>query len=71
MGWASGGYLFGDLMDTLMKWVPDEKTRQLMYAEIILAFEKSDWDTQDECLGVDSAFDAALRALHPDWWEDE
>lgn len=39
--------------------------------KVIAAFVDSDWDTQDECLGRDEAYDAAMRELHPHWFEDE
>jgi hypothetical protein len=45
--------------------------RARMYIPIIESLEQSDWDTQDECLGLDPVFDVTMRSLHPNWdWED-
>ena len=71
MGWANGSELFGSVIKALKKEIPDEKTRVRVYKKLILAFEDSDWDTQDECRGDDPAYDKALKALHPNWYEEE
>lgn len=60
MGWASGSELFGSLIRTMRKHVPDAKVRTKVYKAMIKAFEDADWDTQDECEGMDPAFDKAL-----------
>jgi hypothetical protein len=39
--------------------------------DLIEIFEDEDWDTQDECMDVDEAYDEALRLLHPDWFDEE
>jgi hypothetical protein len=51
--------------------LPDAEVRQGVYAILIETFEDMDWDTQNECKGVDPAFDAALEAAHPDWYEPD
>jgi hypothetical protein len=71
MGWSSGSRLFSDLIDSLKKHITDEDTRQSVYEDFIEAFEDADCDTLQECEGEDYAFDAALKELHPDWFEDE
>jgi hypothetical protein len=57
----------GDIIESLKRHVPKEKTRIKIYKDIIGAMEDRDWDTQDECLGEDPACDKAMRELHPDW----
>jgi hypothetical protein len=67
MGWASGSELASRIIKATKKHVEDPKVRTEIYTEVIKAFEDSDWDTQDECMGEDAAFDAALKKLHPTW----
>ncbi len=67
MGWASGSTLFEKIISASKKRIPDKKIRKEFYVDIIEAFEEADWDTQDECFGSDSAFDKAIKELHPDW----
>ena len=69
MGWASGSELFSRLVKTMKKHVGDPEKRTAIYEEMIDAFEDADWDTQDECMGEDPAFDAAMKKLHPNWGE--
>lgn len=68
MGWASGSILFDKVIDAVEPHVPAEK-RKALYIELIGAFEDQDWDTQDECMGRDPEFDAALKELHPGWYD--
>ena len=67
MGWASGTYVMGDIIDGLFEDIKDGEVRKQVYKSIIRALETADWDTQDECMGQDSAFDEALAELHPEW----
>lgn len=71
MGWASGSRLFSEVIDVVQKHVLDEEERVNIYKGLIDAFEDADWDTQDECVGEDPAYDAALKELHPDWYDDD
>lgn len=71
MGWSSGSELFSEIISAVKPVVPDDALRQKIYAAIIPSFEDQDWDTQDECLGEDPAYDAAIKELHPDWGDDE
>lgn len=71
MGWASATYLVRRIVKLCQRTMPDPNERRSFYIEIIEFFEDEDWDTQDEMLGVDPAFDAAMRQIHPDWdWEE-
>lgn len=70
MGWSSGSRLLGDVIESLQKHVPDDEAREAVYVELIDAFEDFDCDTLDECTGEDEAFDAALKHVHPEWYEE-
>lgn len=70
MGWSSGTKIMSDIIDTIKPRVEDPESRRYIYHKIIMAFEVGDWDTQSECMGRDAAFDAALKDLHPSWFDD-
>lgn len=67
MGWASATEIVEKIIVSAKKSIPDKQTRKQFYKEIIEAFEDADWDTQDECLTKDKAFDEAIKEIHPDW----
>ncbi len=69
MGWSSGTELMSAVITAAKKAIPNEEARKTFYREVIEAFESADWDTQDECIGEDDAFDEAIKELHPDWLE--
>lgn len=71
MGWSSGTRLFSSVITAAKKAIPDMEKRKTLYKEIIDAFEDADWDTQDECMGEDGAYDEAIREMHPNWFEDD
>jgi hypothetical protein len=73
MGWASGSELYTRVIGATYHTVPDLDARTTLHKMLIEAFEEHDWDTQNECLGIDPAFDYALQELHPDWedWDEE
>jgi hypothetical protein len=48
-----------------IKHVPDEQTRTLLYRDIIDVLRAKDWDTMDECLGEDIAYDAIYNEMYP------
>ena len=61
MGWASGSQVMSDIIDGVKKQFPDNfETRKKLYILIIEALEMSDWDTQDECMEQDKAYDEAI-----------
>ncbi len=66
MGWSGGSSLMGDVIKTLQRYVKDAGQRQLIYEELISAFEMEDADTLEECLGDDPAYDLAFSTLYPD-----
>lgn len=69
MGWASGSRIMNEIIGAVQPHVADQAAREAIYRPIIDALEDSDWDTQDESMGLDPAFDAVLRGMHPDWFE--
>ncbi|MHC4302796.1 MAG: hypothetical protein ACYS7Y_36520 [Planctomycetota bacterium] len=72
MGWAGGTYVMRDIIEAFVaqEELPAD-LRARLYIPIIESMEGADWDTQDECLGLDPVFDVTMRELHPDWdWED-
>lgn len=71
MGWASGSRVFRQIMDGIIPEVADKEARKRVYRPIIEAFEDSDWDTQEECMGLDEAYDELLREMYPGWYDDE
>jgi len=71
MGWASGSELYREVIRAVQPRITCDAVRTVIHKELIVAFERHDWDTQGECEGIDPAFDAALAELHPDWGEDE
>ena len=71
MGWASGSSLMDEIIDAAVEVGIDDVTRKEFYEKIIEAFEDQDCDTLQECEGKDTAFDAAIKAVHPEWYEEQ
>lgn len=71
MGWASGSTLFSAVIESIQTHVDVPDIRIQIYIDLIEAFEEADWDTVDECMGEDPAFDVAVKQLHPDWFDEE
>jgi hypothetical protein len=71
MGWCGGSSLMEILIDSLKKNVKDAKKRIAIYEDMIRAFMDEDWDTVDECIGMDPAFDAALKRVDGAYFETE
>jgi hypothetical protein len=63
MGWASGSELMVEVIKALQKIEPSKTLRRRFYKHVILAFMDHDWDTTEECLNEDPAFDEALKAI--------
>lgn len=61
MGWGSGSSLFGTIIESVMEHVKDEETRYQIYLPIYEEFRSHDWDTTDECKGIDPAYDRIIR----------
>ena len=71
MGWASASRIMSDIIAAIQPRVSDKEARKAIYAPIIDSLEEGDWDTQDECLGEDEAYDEVLKEKHPGWYDDE
>lgn len=69
MGWAGGSTIVERLIPAIQEAVPNDKTRKALYDQLIDAFTDADWDTVDECMGIDSVFDEA--ANDAGWGGDE
>lgn len=70
MGWSRGSQVMEGIITALQPHMPDAEARQGVYEILIECFEDMDWDTQSECLKLDPAFDAAFKAMHPDWYAE-
>lgn len=70
MGWSSGSEVFGGIIKAMQASVPDATLRQDIYEKLIPILQDQDWDTEEDCLGADPAYDAALRKLHPGLYGD-
>lgn len=71
MGWARGSEHAEKLINVLIENIPDAEVRKIIYIDMIDAWYESDWDTQDEVLGIDPVFDAALKEVDPDFFDEE
>lgn len=61
MGWNSGGDLFDVIIESVMDNVQDKEIRKKIYKPIYEQFLSHDWDTDNECIGLDPAFDEVLK----------
>lgn len=41
------------------------------FVQLINLFEDYDCDTLHECKGINAEFDAALKGIHSNWYEEE
>ena len=66
MGWAGGSDLFDYVIMQGKKFIPEKINRKKFLKAMIEAFESHDWDTLDECLGLDDAYDEVYNELYPE-----
>lgn len=66
MGWASGSDVMTRIIKVVKKEVPSKTKRKVLYEGIVDALRDQDWDTLDECLGEDQAYDDVYNELFPD-----
>ena len=78
MGWSSGTELFDALIEAVSSTTLDKEERRAVYRRMLKAFTDADWDSPEECLGDDPAYDAAYKELYggdeeepPDECEEE
>ena len=58
-------------MNMIINEVEKFRSKKELYMGIIEALENEDWDCQQECMGKSKDFDAALKELHPELFEEE
>ena len=57
MGWASASSIMSDIIKAVKPIVPLKEDRKKIYKPIYDALVSKDWDTTDECVGKDEAYD--------------
>lgn len=65
MGWNQGSEIFDIIIKICVEHIPDKETRKKIYEPIFNSFCEQDWDTENECLGQDDAYDEVCH----DWLE--
>ena len=65
MGFSSATYIMEELINGLEPLIKDEELRKDVYIKIINALENADWDNANECCEQDTAYDKALKEVHP------
>jgi hypothetical protein len=69
MGWSSGTEIMNALIMSVQgRMTHDDKVA--FFQEAINIFEDNDWDSLEECLGEDDAFDEAVRNIRPEYFEE-
>lgn len=66
MSWASGSYLFSEIIESLIRNRVDPSIRAEIYTDLIDAFENADCDTLYECVGDDFVFDRIMKQKYKD-----
>jgi len=61
MSWKSGSSLASELIESIKENVALKDARTLVYFDLIEIFEAADYDTLEDCLGIDHAFDDAYN----------
>jgi hypothetical protein len=61
VGWSRGTEHMTAIIRSLREHVPDAVARKFVYRDVLKSFQDADWDAEHECLGLDAAFDAALK----------
>lgn len=71
MGWCGGSSIFSAVIKAAKRFIKDPKDRRKFYLALLPEFNAHDWDTQNECDGLDSVFDKILREQYPEFFEDD
>ena len=71
MGWARGSEIMNNIIHAVQPHVKDHDALKAIYIPIIKALDDSDWDTHDESMDIDPAFDEAMREVNPDEFEED
>lgn len=70
MGWSGGSDIGATLIRVAKKHVA-EASKPAFYKALIEALENHGCDTLGECMGIDPAFDKALKKHDPDLYDYE
>lgn len=60
MGWAGGSTIATSMIEACVAEIPRRETRKNLYRAIYDALLSEDWDTVDEAMGIDDAFDEVV-----------
>lgn len=71
MGWSGGSQLMTDIINCLQEEIGDPDKRYYIYEKIVESMQDMDWDTLDECLGIDEEYDRLYYHIYPEDLEDE
>lgn len=70
MGWSSGSEIMNAVIEAVRDEVKNKEKRKLIYKPVLEILENSDWDTQDESIGLDAAFDELMIDQYGEWAEE-
>lgn len=70
MGWARGADVANGSIKAINRTNLRPSEKRQFYLDIVPVLEDEDWDTQDECMEDDPVFEAAMKHLHPEWYDD-
>ncbi len=66
MGFGSGSDIMTSvILGTKLRFKHDPDIRRDIYGIVIAALDGHDWDTHDECWGMDEEYNEALKETHP------
>jgi len=69
MGWADGSRVMNEIIDAVKANVPDPEVRKRIYRPIYGVLRDQDWDTVDESLFIDRAFNAVVAEDDPEYFD--
>jgi len=71
MGWSRGSEIMEKIIPIIENVYIGAIGETEAFKQLIALFERHDCDTLDDCDGLSTAFDEALREAHPEWDEEE
>lgn len=72
MGWCSGTDVFDAHVETVLQYVEEYDDRVNMIEHMIKKLEDNDWDCQQDSGYYERPeVNAAMRRVHPEWFEAE
>jgi len=70
MGWSSGSDIAEVVIRLVRRYVPKDK-RRAFFRSFVKEMYNHDWDGESDVEGRDPDFDAVLKELNPDWYDDD